>query len=486
MENKDFTFDISVSKKGYTSKETAKKNYMPFDWNVINTSLDNLVSYIKSGHSSCYIFKGKERRMTEFIKTNTIFFDLDYMDIPFDDFISSIGLKPSYAYTSFHYNEDTKIYKYRLIYLLDKAVTSINEFVSVYLNIADAIGIINLKAFDYRDVNQFYFGTNSSTNNFKDYITYNIYHTDDFLSININDMNKYQKIITHIKQNSKNDTLKNINCSLDNLKIDYHFDITKYKTHSDYIESNSIYYSYLPEEYFAIYSMFNGHTKEKIKITNGNRTKTLYAVGQVFKYLNPEISENELASFLNYWLNTNCVNDEDKITKKDIASLVKSIFNTEFNGKVKKHSKIKVNMAECGKSLYNEGNYSYTPIECVHFARKQKTNDEILGNYDFTTTVRENLKNLKTLGINTTYQTINNVMKRTGIDKYSEKFNIKDFILEQIDINPNTKQKDIIEMLQDKVSEITVKRMFKKLQKEKIIENKGTKKEPIWIKLIKY
>ena len=41
-------------------------------------------------------------------------------------------------------------------------------------------------------------------------------------------------------------------------------------------------------------------------------------------------------------------------------------------------------------------------------------------------------------------------------------------------------------MVQDKVSEITVKRMFKKLQKEKIIENKGTKKEPIWIKLIKY
>ena len=143
-------------------------------------------------------------------------------------------------------------------------------------------------------------------------------------------------------------------------------------------------------------------------------------------------------------------------------------------------------MAECGKSLYNEGNYSYTPIECVHFARKQKTNDEILGNYDFTTTVRENIKNLKTLGINTTYQTINNVMERTGIDKYSEKFNIKDFILKQIDINPNAKQKDIIEMVQDKVSEITVKRMFKKLQKEKIIENKGTKKEPIWIKLIKY
>ena len=75
---------------------------------------------------------------------------------------------------------------------------------------------------------------------------------------------------------------------------------------------------------------------------------------------------------------------------------------------------------------------------------------------------------------------------KTGIDKYSEKFNIKDFILKQIDINPNTKQKDIIEMVQDKVSEITVKRMFKKLQEEKIIENKGTKKEPIWIKLIKY
>lgn len=486
MENKNIKFDISISKQGYISKETAKKNLIPSDWNVINTDLDTLVSYIKSGFSSCYIFKDNIRRKENFIKTNTIFFDLDYMDKDFNSFISSIDLKPSYAYTSYSYNEDNKIYKYRLIYLLDKEVTSIDNFNNVYLNIADAIGISNSNAFDKRVVNQYYFGTNSNTDNFKDYISYNVYNTNDFLSANINDIINLNNLYntTHIIQNSNNCTLKNTNCSLDNIEIDYHFDITNYKTHSDYIESNSIYYSYLPEEYFAIYSMFNGYSKEKIRITNGSRTKALYAVGQVFKYLNPEISENELASFLNYWLNTNCVNDEDKITKIDIVSLVKSIFNTEFNGKAKKHNKIKVNMVECNLALQSSSEYgcNYTALDCVHFARKEKTNDEILSNYDFSATVSDNLKNLKSLGINTTYQTINNVMKRTGLDKYSEKFNLQDFIMEQIESNPSIKQKDIIEMLQDKVSERTIKNMFKKLQEENIIINKGTKKEPLWKK----
>ena len=479
MENINFKFDITISKEGYDSKEKTKRNYTPSDWNVINTDLNTFSSYIKSGYTSCYIFKGNNRKKDNFVKTNIIFFDLDYMPVDFDGFISSVELKPSYAYTSYSYNEDNKIYKYRLIYLLDKEVTSIDEFNNIYYSIAKTIGISDLNAFDNRVVNQYYFGTNSSTGNFKEYISYNVYNTNEFLNCKINDLTPLL-INSYSDSKHQNCSLKNINCKvIDNDVTNNKFDITEYKLSSDLIVTDSKFYFNIPDEYYEIFTIFNGYKKEKVKITNGSRTKTLYAVGQKFKHLNPDITKEELISFLNYWLKANCENETDKITFKDLTNIANSIFKTEFNAKPSKHGKFKVNMKECGDALHMEGNYNYTPLDCVHFARKKKTDNDILSNYDFTSTVSDNIENLKVLGINTTYQTIDRVMKRNGL---KIKFNLKEYILEQIENNPSIKQKDIIENVKDNVSERTVINMFKKLQEENIIINKGTKKEPLWNK----
>lgn len=511
MEN--FKFNIALSDRGYATKEEGKAYANRLGLKIYSVSFDEFIEYIKHGYAYSYCFKSgyteTEKPKFEnvkrsdnpeyFISTQIISFDLDYMPVDFDSFISSIELKPSYAYTSYSYNEENKIYKYRLIYLLNEPVYTHDDFYSIYNNIANQLNLYSFEyidkkdgktksSFDVRKINQFYFGTNSSTGNFKEYISYNVYNINNFLRDIFNKVIPFNNNLYRFQKSNNvplniNCTLDNINCTvIDNDVTNNKFDITEYKFSSDLIVTDSKFYFDIPDEYYEIYTTFNGYKKEKVKITNGSRTKTLYAVGQKFKHLNPDITKEELTSFLNYWLKANCENETDIITFKDLTNIANSIFKTEFNAKPSKHGKFKVNMKECGEALHNEGNYSYTPLDCVHFALKEKTNDKILSNYDFSTSVSENLKNLKTLGINTTYTTINNVMQRTGLDKYSEKFNLKEYILEQIENNPNIKQKDIIDILQDKVSDKTVKRMFKKLQEENIIINKGTKKEPLWKK----
>lgn len=502
--DKNFKFDIALSDRGYGTKEEGKAYANRLGLKIYSVSFDEFIEYIKHGYAYSYCFKSgyteTEKPKFEnvkrsdnpeyFISTQIIAFDLDYMPIDFDSFISSIDLKPSYAYTSYSYNEENKIYKYRLIYLLNEPVYTHDDFYSIYNNIANQLNLYSFEyidkkdgktksSFDVRKINQFYFGTNSSTGNYKEYISYNVYNINDFLNCKINDLIPFNN---NLYRDSKhqNCSLKNINCTvIDNDVTNNKFDITEYKFSSDLIVTDSKFYFDIPDEYYEIYTTFNGYKKEKVKITNGSRTKTLYAVGQKFKHLNPDITKEELTSFLNYWLKANCENETDIITFKDLTNIANSIFKTEFNAKPSKHGKIKVNMKECGEALHNEGNYSYTPLDCVHFARKKKTDNDILGNYDFTSTVSDNIENLKAIGINTTYQTIDRVMKRNGL---KIKFNLKEYILEQIENNTNIKQKDIIENVKDNVSERTVINMFKKLQEENIIINKGTKKEPLWKK----
>jgi hypothetical protein len=128
--NESFRFDISISDRCYDHKPTSE-DYKSMSFHVENLSADELIDRIKSGHSICHVFNDNRRTKKNFIYTSAVFIDVDDSPLSMKAFLEGCELKPSIAYTTFS-NGKNGSYRFRLIYLFDKHITSTDEGDFVY------------------------------------------------------------------------------------------------------------------------------------------------------------------------------------------------------------------------------------------------------------------------------------------------------------------------------------------------------------------
>ena len=143
-QDESFRFNISVSDKCYDHKPTSE-DYQAMTFHVEYLNADDLLDRITSGYSICHIFQDNRRVMKNFLYTNAVFIDVDDSPLPMKDFLEGCVLKPSIAYTTSSNGVVGKGFRYRLIFVLDKKITSVILYISLYSYITDQINLRDTK-----------------------------------------------------------------------------------------------------------------------------------------------------------------------------------------------------------------------------------------------------------------------------------------------------------------------------------------------------
>ena len=116
---------------------------------------NELCSYINEGYAFTNIFNNKgeltirEKKIQNFKEAWVICFDIDHNDVPMNDFVETLTIKPTISYTTPSNGKDG--YCFRLLYVLDEPITTNDEYKDIYEGFAkylDIFDIIDAKAKD--------------------------------------------------------------------------------------------------------------------------------------------------------------------------------------------------------------------------------------------------------------------------------------------------------------------------------------------------
>ena len=175
--NESFRFDISISDRCYDHKPTSE-DYKSMSFHVENLNSDELLDRITSGYSICHIFQDNRRIKKNFMYTNAIFIDVDDHPQPMDAFVYGCELKPTIAYTTISDGKNG-LHRFRLIYLLDERIASVDEYKNLYDIFIKKIGLVETKDNCGAVATQLMNGNPS--NQIRVFTSYLIYHTHSFL-----------------------------------------------------------------------------------------------------------------------------------------------------------------------------------------------------------------------------------------------------------------------------------------------------------------
>ena len=175
---------FTVSNECFTQKpncdEIRKISYVRRDLN-----LDEVVDCIKGGYVMSANFcddysttiTQRDRRYDNFVSTTMIMYDLDDdIDCSLDELVCSLIYKPSVSYTTYSHQTNNEGNRYRLLYLFEKPIQSIEVYKSIYNEIKSSF---NFSIDDNCGVNptQAVFGSHSGC---EVVVTDSSYSVDDF------------------------------------------------------------------------------------------------------------------------------------------------------------------------------------------------------------------------------------------------------------------------------------------------------------------
>lgn len=453
--NKNYTFSLNVSTGCYPTKKPEKPFNIQYGTED-NLTIDDFDRLQRNGKSFCYLFRDvdesglvtqHEKTLEGFASTSVLFFDIDKMQISMTEYIEPLPFQPSYAYTSYSNGIEKEFWKYgyRLMYVFDEPVTSIQEFDELYYSIAAANGFQQgihpdgtKYGFDYRKVNQQYYGGGSNSQTFKTYI---VYSKKDFAPYNEKGL-ALQKTISGSKPKkntegtkAKKESFPNENniakeataCSSDlenPFFTDFHTLPTKEfleKYQHDYIgayfssistplvDSGDERYMFLPKDYQEIKPNWTKTESgkrcvEKWAVDSG-RKKRLYVSAQIMKHNLPDITKEELIYNLVFERFHYYDNSDGDLNNGRIEKIAESALKYSFELAPKKHKVFTVNKEYCAS-------VGLTPNSVKNTIRKELKEQEVLPLYDFNMSVKENLQVLKENGIKVSKSYLYELRKR--------------------------------------------------------------------------
>lgn len=417
-----FTFETSVSTQNFFDKN--KINWGAVKYQKQTVSINDFAELIKLGYTFCNCFSDNNevfgqsvKTLANFQYTYSIMIDIDDSEIEMNALISQLKNKPSIAYTTPNNltEKSNYLYRYRLCYLLNEKVETIQNYNSIYNAIKklliDEVDGFKLKDDCAQSANQQFTG---STEKCDMYISYNVYKLDDFKLSDFpfkNDIEEKKNTLLILNGKiklTKKPTVKIIDneflSDLDKMKPSDL--IEKYRTKYHYFTSTELKYNdkgvaIIPSDYIEIYRSWykadfiksDGEKKEftavkKLKDGEGRRKK-LFIAGLIMKKIFPEITfEHLLFNLVNeryyYYINTD--KQLSNAILADIAAKVISISieDIKLNSK-SKTAKFKVDKAYCESVLGVSAN-QYKQVV------KKQMNDELIGeNYDCSISLKKNI-----------------------------------------------------------------------------------------------
>ncbi len=138
------TYQISVSTTESTSKPKGAQ-IAALKFRTLNVTSDELVGFIKKGHTLCHVFKHdgevfgiRQKTQDNFLHANMVMIDVDDSVVDMQTLCDSLPVAPSIAFTT--YSNGVKGFRFRLIYLFDEVLTE-TSYISAYREIIARNGL---------------------------------------------------------------------------------------------------------------------------------------------------------------------------------------------------------------------------------------------------------------------------------------------------------------------------------------------------------
>lgn len=339
----------------------------------------------------CYLFRAsggfgqKGKRKSLYVGTQAIFLDIDYTDVPMQQCIDSLKYKPTFAYTSFSFPEKNR---YRLVFCFSEPIFGESNFTIIYKAITRVCGFSD--EVDELVCNQQYYGTSSDA---ETYISNCIYTPSDFDVETIAVGNSEYALMSDFATMPIDRFL-----SLNHTVM---YPVHKQAEATAMIDTGKGYYIY-PEHYWEVPRLFewriDSTTGKKYsvvkKVPIGERKKTLFARGLIFKQNKPDITYAEMLFCLSYEVYHFFSNTDNKIDKKVIEDTAKGVLNsTVFSITESKHGKFKID-----KEYW--ANQGVSIVEARRYVTRTVNLDEFSKMYDFNMSMSDNLNHFKAEGYN--------------------------------------------------------------------------------------
>lgn len=429
---------LSVSTQSFKRKEDIIIPKLRFERSMLSAS--EFEEKVKEGYCFCHwfdtardLFTPKEKRNDNFERANTVFVDVDDYNVEMKEFVKTLTHKPTLYYTT--PNNLIKGYRYRLCYLFDEDIRSVDDMATVYSAIIDDI---RSDVPDYPDkdrcghtVAQYMNGNGSR--NCEIYSTGMSYSFRDFgISVTEN------PIIGKSKQpQSVSRTLSQKEYPFTDMefKRDY-FSLSptdlmdKYKIEYPYFEStpcdfNEEGYAVLDDDYIEIFRNWyreknidkNGRehtmTIRKKRRDGESRRYYMYLSALLRKKINPSITfehllYNLVCERLWYYDNSDHILSNDFLLEKALVVIETPVEQIQIKSK-RKTPQYKIDKGYCRE-------HGIKPIARSNQVRAMISTEKIMSVYDMNLSVKENYDSLKEQGIKVGKSKLYNLCKQFGIN----------------------------------------------------------------------
>ena len=307
-----FRFNISISDKCYDHKPTSE-DYKGMTFSlVVGITVDELLEFIKKGHSFCHVFDENIRKKVNFLYTYSVFVDVDNSSESMCDFINQCAIKPTLAYTTSSNGLKGKGFRYRLIYIFDGIIDNEVTYKCLYNCIVDINGLGATEDNCGSVSNQLMNG--NSKDDIEIYCSHYIYHINApfFSKCSLEYTTSLSPHYYSKEQSEKNETapdLESIIVDNDSDEVDKMINLllkdTKaflsvYEGKIDIISESKIDfneegYGFYPEDYFCLFYRYNWQEKKVIKFRDHEKRRNrLYIDACIMRLIKPDATFLEL------------------------------------------------------------------------------------------------------------------------------------------------------------------------------------------------
>lgn len=187
---------INISTKSYAQKpKSIEISKMTF--NKKELKVNELCSYISNGYAFTNIFNNdgrltiREKKIENFKEAWVISYDVDHNDVSMNDFVETLTIKPTICYTT--PSNGIEGYCFRILYVLDEAITTNDEYKDIYEGFAKYLDIFDIIDAKAKDCSRYFNGSKDC------YIVCNQENT-----IRLNDVRTIVKDINQCENESTN------------------------------------------------------------------------------------------------------------------------------------------------------------------------------------------------------------------------------------------------------------------------------------------
>ena len=409
---------ISISDQHYTHKpteyEVAHTTYTP----KAVTPEELLNTYILNGHSFTGIFDGDLKgsgRIKDFNEVPYIGFDCDEMDSTMEDYLKSLPIQPTIAYTT--PSDGVNGNRFRLIYFLDKSMTSADEVKCRYYGLKEYLGIDKMKDNCGCSCARYFNG--NGTGNCTSFKSDTILHTDS-IPYMMNDESKVSKTIKKESVETKKEYKNESEFMNDYYSMKTSDFLAKYAdeygqwNRRTKVQPNEYGVEELGDDYIEIDLIKFTTIKNKksvAKIPVGKRTRTIFALGCSIRMINEDMDMNGLIYALTELVIAYFDNSDKQCGKYWIEKNARKIMTVE-DLKSNYHTDRKFRIPDELASLTGKSKQ-----KLVAEYKTMKKDEQIMYFFDGLLSDKENRMMLKENGIEVSPEYLKNFRIKHGLQK---------------------------------------------------------------------